>query len=89
MNRRDPEDTSGQHRRWIFTLNNYTDVEVDGLKKEKVFFSFLLFGKEVAPTTGTPHLQGYFELPKKKTLGGLKKYIFLKRGKCLSYNLKS
>ncbi len=70
----------GQHRRWIFTLNNYTEIELGGLQSEEIYFSFILFGKEIAPTTGTPHLQGYFELPKKKTLGGLKQYVFLKRG---------
>lgn len=52
-------------KRWIFTLNNYTELEVQELKNETDVFSYLLFGKEVAPS-GTPHLQGYFELPEKR-----------------------
>ncbi len=62
---------SKESRRYIFTLNNYTEEDVKILMEEKVFFSYLLFGKEIAPTTGTPHLQGYFELPKKKIMRGI------------------
>ncbi len=57
-------------KRWIFTLNNYTEAEVEELKGETDAYTYLLFGKEVAPTTGTPHLQGYFEIPTKR--GGKK-----------------
>lgn len=49
-------------RRWCFTWNNYTDETVEGLKglsAEKV--DYLIVGFEIAPTTGTPHLQGYVE----------------------------
>lgn len=47
-------------RGYRFTLNNYTDEEVKrltmyGHSKTLKF----VFGKEIAPTTGTPHLQGY------------------------------
>lgn len=44
--------------RW--TLNNYTDEDVTRLQtyaKDKC--AYMVFGYEVAPTTGTPHLQGY------------------------------
>lgn len=34
--------------------------------------SYLTIGKEIAPTTGTPHLQGYLELKKKMTGRSLK-----------------
>ena len=48
---------------WCWTLNNYSEEEVqniqDSVKNEKLGIKFLIFGKEVAPTTGTPHLQGY------------------------------
>lgn len=49
-------------RRWAFTWNNYADDEVQRLKNlsaEKV--DYLIFGYEIAPTTGTKHLQGYVE----------------------------
>lgn len=42
---------------WCFTLNNYTDEEIRRL--ESLECERLVVGKEVAPTTGTPHLQGY------------------------------
>lgn len=41
-------------RSWCFTHNNYTEEDVlryDSLKCERI-----VVGKEVAPTTGTPHL---------------------------------
>ncbi len=62
-----------QSKRWIFTLNNYTSDEEAQLTIDDVTFSYLIFGHEISPTTNTPHLQGYFELPKLKTLSFLKK----------------
>lgn len=50
-------------KRWCFTLNNYTALETFHLEEERNAFSYLLFGKEFAPMTRTPHLQGYFETP--------------------------
>lgn len=38
-------------------------------------FQYVIWGEEVAPGTGTPHLQGYVELTSKRTMGGLKKLI--------------
>lgn len=48
-----------RYRNAVFTLNNYTDDEVNQLREHKC--SYLVFGFEIAPTTGTPHLQGYVE----------------------------
>lgn len=46
-------------RQVCFTLNNYTDEEVESLKLcYPLQFDYLCFGKEVS-STGTPHLQGY------------------------------
>lgn len=44
----------------VFTLNNYTPEDLVWLKSEECLkhFKWLCFGKEVAPETGTPHLQG-------------------------------
>lgn len=51
---------------WIFTLNNYTQQDADdllALVPDKLAYVF--FGKEVAPTTGTPHLQGFLVAKKR------------------------
>jgi len=48
---------------WCWTLNNYTEEEVkfiqESVNNPKLGIQFIIFGKEIAPTTGTPHLQGY------------------------------
>ena len=50
-------------RRWAFTYNNYKNSEV--LEMVERFSSMasckFIFQREIAPTTGTPHLQGYCE----------------------------
>jgi len=43
-------------RNWVFTVNNYTDKDVENIKE--ITCRYLLFGFEIAPTTNTPHLQG-------------------------------
>jgi hypothetical protein len=50
-------------RNFVFTLNNYTDLDIQVLLSYKC--KYMLFAKEIAPTTGTPHLQGYCELAKR------------------------
>lgn len=78
-----------QCRRWVFTLNNWTQAEFDLLIQPDNFpskFSYLLFGREIAPKTGTPHLQGYFEVPKKRGRLGLGASLpGLSRGSFLFY----
>lgn len=65
-----------QSRCWCFTLNNYTDNDITFL--DLLECTYLIYGYEVAPTTGTPHLQGYIVLPRKITLAGLKKRVHAK-----------
>ncbi len=58
---------------WLFTSNNY---ETHHPEYQRVLLAmpnltYLVYGKEVAPGTGTPHLQGYVEFgvrTKKSTL---------------------
>lgn len=59
-----------KNRKFCFTLNNYTDERLAQLKNEK-FYKYIIFGKEIAPSTGTPHLQGYFELEHPRYIKGL------------------
>lgn len=42
---------------YAFTLNNYTSAQVAQLKN--LDFKYLVLGYEIAPTTETPHIQGY------------------------------
>lgn len=45
-------------RTWLFTFNNYDDEDMEAILKAKAIWIF--FAEEVGPTTGTPHLQGFF-----------------------------
>jgi len=77
---------SFQSRRWCFTINNPTDSELTGLQSlvsgepdgTRASVSFLIFGRECGES-GTPHLQGYLELTRKISLGGVKKLPGLSR----------
>lgn len=61
---------------YIFTYNNYTE---EGEKTLKEWLSlntkYSIFGHEIAPTTGTPHLQGYLSLKKKMRMTTLQKVL--------------
>ncbi len=66
--------TRNRYRVWCFTLNNYSDEDITSLKNNDKI-QYLIFGKEIAPKTKTPHLQGYMELFKKVSLKSLKKVL--------------
>jgi len=51
---------ANRHRAWCFTLNNYTDEDINKIKLELADASYAVIGKEVGEE-GTPHLQGYFQ----------------------------
>lgn len=44
-----------RNRNFIFTFNNYPNTKL----VDELDCKFIAYSKEVAPTTGTPHLQGY------------------------------
>lgn len=47
-------------RAWGFTLNNYTPDEENYIQNEvSKKAQYIVYGREIAPLTGTPHLQGY------------------------------
>lgn len=60
------------HRRYVFTLQNYTPAQVELIRAaaNSPHFIYVVFGREVAPTTGTPHLQGFFVLKNALTRSG-------------------
>lgn len=77
----EPDNTGVEKRDWVFTLNNYTPEEFDYLKNGKLADSvkYLVFGVETAPTTGTPHLQGYVYFHNAKPKSAVKKILKSKR----------
>lgn len=56
-------------KNWSWTLNNYTQDELDKLASLQNFndCNYILYGKEMAPDTGTPHLQGFIQFTTRKT----------------------
>lgn len=58
-------------RNWIFTVNNYTDNDEQVV--QEVDCRYMLYGREIAPTTGTPHLQGFVCFDTNRRLAGCKK----------------
>jgi len=62
-----PEEKQGNKAiHWLFTWNNYPENWKDildcALSAKVIGY---IYGKEIAPTTGTPHIQGYIELKEK------------------------
>lgn len=56
------------HQSYCFTHNNYTPEDVVKYRDlTSDWVSYMIFGKETAPSTGTPHLQGYFWTAAPKT----------------------
>lgn len=65
-------------RSWIFTWNNYEEDHVDHCKD--IECQYMIFGKEVGPKNGTPHLQGYVHFKNGKTMSAVTK-LFLKKAR--------
>lgn len=59
---------------FVFTWNNYTPESLASFEKwYKAKCSFCAYAFEIAPTTGTPHLQGCFWLIKKQQVANIAK----------------
>lgn len=56
------------YKRWCFTINNPVN---EPQLHEKL--KYLVYGRETAPTSGTPHLQGYLETHSNIRITGLHK----------------
>lgn len=61
-------------KRWLFTLNNYTDDDEQRIQQFVGNCEYLVYGHEVGES-GTPHLQGYFVLHDRKTLSWIKRQL--------------
>lgn len=63
-------------RRFVFTLNNYVEEDVIKCKLFiNTYCKYGIFGKEVAPTTETIHLQGFCNLHKPMRFSTIKKHL--------------
>ena len=61
---------------FCFTFNNYTNLGEEALKTWLTEnCKYAIFGHEIAPTTGTPHLQGYFSLTKQSRTTTIQKKL--------------
>lgn len=45
-------------KRVCFTLNNYSEEDERRIQEGTEFYRYAVYGRELAPTTGTRHLQG-------------------------------
>lgn len=64
---------SNRSRGWCFTWNNYPADHESSLNS--VECRYIIFGRETAPDTGTPHLQGYIYWDNPKALGGVRRIL--------------
>lgn len=71
---------SKQSKRFTIVLNNYTDQDIEHIITSwPTIVQFYILGREVAPTTNTPHLQGYVEFGSRKTLSSAKTLLGFSR----------
>ena len=70
-------DRGKKARRYCWTLPNYTedDCEAIGRLCDGPNFKYVCYGREIAPTTGTPHLQGYLEIKNPSTTGNIQNQL--------------
>lgn len=64
---------SARTRAYCFTWNNYPDTAEATLRALET--RYIIFGKERAPGTGTPHLQGYVYWPNAKTVSACRRAL--------------
>lgn len=78
---RGPGRRSDRSRYYCWTLNNYTEDEERVIARwvDDGTCTYVIYGYEVAPQTGTPHLQGYLELRNERGLAPLKDSLGLPR----------
>lgn len=60
-------------KKWCFTLNNYTQEQEEHIKD--IECEYMIFGHEIAPSTGTRHLQGFIYFSQRRTMKTVKKLI--------------
>jgi len=65
---------AGRSRHWVFTLANYTEEHRTVISTTTANASvYVCYQPEIAPTTGTPHLQGFVSFANPRQLNGVKR----------------
>lgn len=66
-----------EHQGFCFTHNNWTPADLCAYRRlfDRGYFAHLVVGKETAPSTGTPHLQGWFWLSAPARLANVKRKL--------------
>jgi hypothetical protein len=84
------KDDKCKSRRFVMTINNYSEADFSTLKKLCKDTIYYAWGKEIAPTTGTPHLQCYVEFKndryRKAILKLFNRGFYIKPAKCKKEN---
>jgi len=62
-------------RGWCFTVSNYTEDDIVTVKALTHASAYVIAGYEVAPKTGTPHLQGYVYYDSARSFDSMRKRL--------------
>lgn len=62
-------------RGWVFTINNPTDEDEHWVFNLFNYSSYVVAGRETAPTTGTKHLQGFVYFANQRTFKGVQQLL--------------
>lgn len=64
---------SEHHRNWFLTINNYTEEDIKEIEEAEKEVRYAIVCKEVAPTTGTPHMHLTLVYENGRTFASMKK----------------
>ncbi|AXL65891.1 replication-associated protein [Spinybacked orbweaver circular virus 2] len=62
-------------KRIVFTLNNYCEDDFVRIQSYVEIYQYCVVGRETAPETGTPHLQGFINFKSKREFGTIKTIV--------------
>lgn len=75
VNNEEEVPASTKARNWCFTLNNYTEEDAQRIARPYEWVKYVAYSREVAPTTGTPHFQGFLCCWEPQRLSAIKLYL--------------
>ena len=68
-------DDKKKHRQWCVCVLNYTSEQYDAIieRAKQGKYKYIVVGKEICPTTGTPHIHIYLELKSSRSFNSIRK----------------